>query len=368
MTNWKKTSKSTTDVRFLFTADVHCNAWAQFSTRLPNGRNSRLEDCLEVFRLAAQVAKISAEEGKPVDRFFVLGDLFDSRTKIDVDVYYATWQAVKSLTEVVDVTLLLGNHDSYAKSGESHSLEPFKSICHVIDEYQVWDETDFKNETFRIAAHPWVDDVQKLKDKLATLSECGLLLIHQGMQEAAIGPYAATGHGKLSVKDLPLDKVKYVFAGDYHKRQFFGPGSRVHYIGSPYQLNFGEAGEEKALTLLDTDTLTIKSIPTTSPRFFKCNSAADYSKRCEAGEIRPGRDFVKIECSEDESTTAQKIADTSHTVTVQVVGTGREALARSDRAVVDSDVLLIQRYAHLRASSYMADRVIAAGFDFLGME
>lgn len=348
-------------MKYLFTADVHCHAWTQFATRLPNGRNSRLEDCLSVFRQAAEIC-----QAEKIDRFFILGDLFHSRTKIDVDVYYATWIAVSELAKVVPITILRGNHDCATKHDESNSIEQFKSICEVVDVPIGRDEPDGTS----YYAIPWTDDPWKLRQLIqpVRMRQYDLLLLHQGIQEAAVGPYGMTGHGSISVSDLPLDNVNYVFAGDYHKRQFFGPGSRVHYIGSPCQLNFGEAGEEKAMTLWDNGV--IRSIPTDAPRFFRCASLAEMEQRLASGEIRDGIDFVRIECSEKESAELTDRFSDCPTVQVEIQSEAREALLRVSSEVVASDSALLRAYVSQRSvyGDEFNERLVSLGLELLGME
>lgn len=340
-------------MNYLFTADIHAHNFKQFSTRLDGGSNSRLRDCLSVF---AQVERICSEQ--KIDRFFVLGDLFHARTALDVDVLVSTFQAVKKLSAVVPITILKGNHDSYAKFGSVHSLEPFKEICTVVDAPMLTRENGFT-----VLACPWMENTEQLLQSIQT--PCDLLLLHQAIQEAAIGPYSMTGHGAISVKDLPLDKVSLVFAGDYHKRQFLSD-NRVHYIGSPCQLNFGERDEQKALTLLNTESMQITSIPTDAPRFFVCDSVAEYEKKTELGVIRKDIDFVRIECSHTEAAAALVLAASSPTVQCSEIAESKEALTRSDRSILHSDVVLMEEYVKHRAPEYLnVQRLNALGYELL---
>lgn len=342
-------------MRFGLTADVHSHPWTQFATRNAEGRNTRLLDCLSVFGQARQLA-----EQKLIDKFFVLGDLFHARTKIDIDVMVATWQAVLSLAEVCEVIMLVGNHDCIGRNASVHSLEPFKQIVTVVDTPR-----SFDFDGYLVHAHPWCDDTENLKKWLAELPPSHLVLLHQGIREAQVGPYGMTGHGSLSIADLPLDRVQYVFAGDFHKRQRFGPDGRVHYIGSPCQLTFGEAGEEKAISILDTETRVIETVPTNSPRFFKCSSPKQYREMCKDGTVRKGIDFVKIECSEEDLDKATAIAESQHTVVVEQVHSERAALARATAAVTDSDVVLIDEYVRMRAPESLHERFAALGRELL---
>jgi hypothetical protein len=115
------------------------------------------------------------------------------------------------------------------------------------------------------------------------------LLFHQGISEAAVGPYDMHVKTELSINDLPLSKVRYAIAGDFHKRQFLKDG-KFHYLGSPLQLSFSERNDVKAFTYIDADW-NLHTIPTEAPRFYLFDSIAHYEK--EKSQIREC-DFVRI--------------------------------------------------------------------------
>ena len=61
----------------------------------------------------------------------------------------------------------------------------------------------------------------------------------------------------LTIKDF---KNKKVFSGHYHIRQ---EKDNIIYLGTPYQLNFGDAGNEKGFYILDTETNELQFFPNT---------------------------------------------------------------------------------------------------------
>ncbi len=65
------------------------------------------------------------------------------------------------------------------------------------------------------------------------------------------------------MKDL-VGKYDLVLLGHYHKPQeIIGADTKLFYVGSPIQLDWGEKGDEKRFLVVDTDTLDVQSIPTT---------------------------------------------------------------------------------------------------------
>jgi DNA repair exonuclease SbcCD nuclease subunit len=345
--------------KLLFFSDLHCHNHSQFSTILANGRNSRLQDCLNIILQAQQVAADLHCDGHKVS-VFMLGDLFHSRTKLDIDVYSGAWGYVNSLAYLFPMYLLKGNHDCYSKCGDVHSLEAFAEVCDVIDEPRRIVAGDCTLNAF-----PYTDDVAKLVQDIQAAEPADMLLLHQALREGAVGPYGATGHGELSVKDLPLDRYKYVFAGDYHKRQWVVP-NKVHYIGSPLQLTFGEAGEFKAFTLVDTETWQVEDIPTQAPRFFVFNSVQEYETAKAAGTVRPAIDFIRVLYDEDNRKSAEQVKTECDRVQLVEESQQKAVLQRVGNEVASNDLLLLEAYVEQKAPALDMERLIAVGLEELG--
>lgn len=335
-------------------SDLHCHGYTAFAHTLPNGRNSRLQDCLNV---VAQAKEVAIQQSCAA--VLVLGDVFHSRTKIDIDVYTAAFSAFRDLARVVPLVVLVGNHDQYSKVGDTHSLEPFKEFATVVDRGMTLEQFGC-----RISAFPCHTDVQSLLSQINVLPPGDLLLLHQAMREGAVGCYGATGHGELSVKDLPLDRFRYVFAGDYHKKQWVVP-NKVAYLGSPLQLNFGEAGEFKALTLVDTSTWEVTDIPTNAPRFFVFNSPSAYLDAKEDGSIRPDIDFIRVLFDEQVRDSAEVVKADNERIQIVEESPQKTALQRIGNEVASSDMLLLEAYVEQKAGPLDKERLIAAGLEEL---
>jgi len=343
-------------MRLLFFSDLHAHAWPQFSQRLGNGLNSRFQDCLNIIDQVGEVAK---EE--KADAVWFLGDMYESRTKLDVDVFTETWKRIRNLAQIVPLSILIGNHDEYAKADSIHSIEAFKDIPNVT----VYDTPILLTgcQEAKIAAFPHTTDIAGLKNNFSHMGQVDLVLIHQALREGSIGPYGRTIAGELSISELPMDKCRYVFAGDYHSRQFIGPSNRVHYIGSPLQLKFSEVGELKAFTLLDTSDWSIKTIPTKAPRFFLFDTPSAAAAAISAGEVDTGYDFIRIRYSKKSSAEAAEIKQNYPEVQLDQQ-TENTAHARTGSSVVGSDVELLKEYA-MQRNAADAEELVSLGLELL---
>lgn len=289
-------------MKLLLFSDIHVHNHNQYAEILPSGRNSRLQDCLNIIY---QITDLIDKE--KVDKVICLGDLFHSRTKLDIDVFSSTFEAMRTLSQKIgkgNFFILKGNHDSYTKVGGIHSLEAFNEIAQVragdpsIELLTVNPWPSDLAEQISVAFYPWTADTEGMKNWFQQMPPVDILLIHQGVSEAVVGPYDVKVKTEISLKDLPLDRIKLCIAGDYHKRQFLA-GGKLHYIGSPLQLSFGERGDDKCFSLIYTSDWSVKSILTNAPKFYEYASKEEFDLRDSSVDV--SKDFVRI--------TAKSVAD-----------------------------------------------------------
>jgi DNA repair exonuclease SbcCD nuclease subunit len=305
-----------------------------------------------------------AVKEQAVDHVFLLGDVFESRTRLDVDVVSYAVKEMAALAGTVpqQVWILRGNHDLHAKIGDVHSLEVFRDIpkVTVIDNPLAC----LPLEGCRIAAFPYMADVDQLKAEMEKLIEVDLVLLHQSIREGTIGPYNMTIAAELSLKDLPLDRCKWVLAGDYHCRQFFGPGGRVHYIGSPLQLKADEVGEEKGFTILDTDDWGCTTVPTVFPKFHLFATPAQAAAEIAMNNVDTERDFIRIKYTAEDQATAEEIKASFTRVQIDEE-TDSRSLARTSASITDSDFQLCQEYADQKNESLPEDTLMSVAMELL---
>lgn len=270
-------------MKWLFTADVHVH---------PHKKSSeRLQDCLDALRWIFQTA-----EDKGVEHVIFCGDLFHDRYNIDVLTYQKTYEVFKEFTDRNDfiVWLLIGNHDMFlAKEWTISSVIPLEGIPSV-----------------RVVNKPCVENLGGVPlafmpytaDPISTLkaidgSSAKVLAGHCALDGADLNPYARTKSEVLVENDgdmVPVDKSVFknweqVFLGHYHASQSIG---NVEYIGSPLQLNFGEAFQKKHVILYH---------PTADLKEYIVNdfSPVHYIlKPDELGEYAVKGNFLKVELPE----------------------------------------------------------------------
>ena len=181
------------------------------------------------------------------------GDLFFSRAAQTLDVLLAVHDALLTAAEHgIHVTIAEGNHDKVNQENE-------RGYCHVFDQHSnvlVCDEYVSlpMGEDCRFVLHmmgyfpedgSFCTRLDRLKEEALDPKRLNFLYIHEGINGALAQP---------NDKELPaniFEDFDKVFVGHYHNRTIIDK-TRIEYIGSSRQHNFGE-DEEKGYTVIYTD-------------------------------------------------------------------------------------------------------------------
>lgn len=242
--------------RVALTADLQIQSQPRYSTLAASGVTTRLEDfiaCLE------WIVRSALEEG--CDTLFILGDLFDSRTVIDVCVIDRACRAFAEAAEKIDVHVLVGNHDAYLRTPRLNSTQMLSGIATV-------HETVESVGPFVVV--PWTDNADDYKASLAkadALKKRSKSLLDFLLSHGMFGEAVPMAKG-LPIEWLQSGKWRGVYLGDVHDPVVLSKKPTIRYVGSPLQIHFGDAGRKRGFVVLDTHTAKHKFITNdVSPRF-----------------------------------------------------------------------------------------------------
>jgi DNA repair exonuclease SbcCD nuclease subunit len=165
-------------------------------------------------------------------RVIILGDLFDSFALIRSEVL-ALW--AHFLRECpVPVVMLVGNHDYAGQDGGTHALEALKDEHNHV---YVADERLLIRQD--IHCLPFMRDIKQFEAACKATPPGSILFCHQSFSGCKFGSGYYDPHG---ADPNCVSHLKGVISGHVHtSQQIFN----VWYPGSPFQQNFGEAGDEK---------------------------------------------------------------------------------------------------------------------------
>jgi DNA repair exonuclease SbcCD nuclease subunit len=194
-----------------------------------------------------------------------VGDWNHVRESTNVRIYKLSLEIAKKLTSKFKrgVFVILGNHDVYYKDRtDTHSLEGFDKIY---DNFHIFTSTEplkINNHNFLMV--PWIEDLTKLKSSINNNREANYVFCHADIKGFDLNKVTKIEHG-LERGDL-ID-FKRIYSGHIHIRQEKG---NVLYVGTPYQMDRGDRGNQKGFYVLDVsgDTISEEFIPNTfSPQY-----------------------------------------------------------------------------------------------------
>lgn len=324
-------------------------------------KQDRLEDCLKCLEWVFETAK------KNNIRDIVFGgDLFHDRQRIEVFTYHRTFEVLeKYMDGYFHLWLLLGNHDLWFNQATTiTSVKPFSALpgVHIIDSPNRL-EIAGANWDFIPFTHDPIQSIKELKDL-------------DGEAKIAVGHIALDGailHGKhhadvsiehdgdMTVVDEQIfADYNHVFLGHYHIAQHIN--DRVEYVGSPLQLSFGEAFQDKHVIIFDPVTGEKEYVENTfSPKHYVI-SYDDKSK------YDMKNSFVKILVDDITSTDIveikNEIMEMGHPGSLEIKQKKKkinENLVLDAKAILHQDGKLLERYLEQVETDLDKDKLIAIG-------
>jgi DNA repair exonuclease SbcCD nuclease subunit len=185
--------------------------------------------------------KEKAEKG---DVFFMLGDWFDNRQLLDINVMNKAIDIIYKISQIMPVYLMTGNHDIYKKNEtDVNSLIAFRFIPNV---FVIEEPTIITNGKSNILVLPWIGDKEEEEAYAkANSKKAEFIFAHTDMAGFKYD------NGRSIVKGVNLHDIKgykKIFSGHIHKRQQI---DHTFYIGSPYHTKRGDIGNQKGVYIFE---------------------------------------------------------------------------------------------------------------------
>ena len=217
------------------------------------------------------------------------GDLFEEKNKINVPLYNKVWNYYRKKAEQgFELFFNLGNHDMASISGET-SLQPFSEFASVI---KVPTNIFVGGIEAFIVPYNYMKDAGVEDPTSSSINEV-VLFLHEEIEGLNFGPMNYTGNPNIKLKDLK--SYRLVVNGHIHKPQEV---DNVVNVGALVQQDFGEAGEDKRIIIINND-MTVKSIPINGPKFYP---GLELNKKNieKVREYSTGINFFRFDISEEE--------------------------------------------------------------------
>lgn len=217
-------------------------------------------------------------ENLGITEIVIPGDIFHNRSDISVK----TLDVAKQLFDIFEefqLVISTGNHDCYRKmDSEIHSLS-------LLKEWKNIEVVDYKPKIFKtsvgktISLIPWAT-------KTDDMPLVDIMFAHIDIKSFYMNGYKMCDHGFESA-DL-FKKAKYVISGHYHKKDFreYNDG-KILYIGSPFQHNYGDVGDERGIYVFNLEDESFEFIENTvSPKHKKIKISDLVTKKITAEDLK----------------------------------------------------------------------------------
>ncbi|HEY5196251.1 MAG TPA: exonuclease SbcCD subunit D [Solirubrobacteraceae bacterium] len=295
---------------------------------------------------AAVLEEIVAQAGQAEpDLIIHSGDVFDSFRPATADMRLAL-TALRALGRIAPTVVLAGNHDSAALFevfalllGEDSRVRFVGRARHPRDGGIIDVASQDGSQRLRLASMPfvhpnrqvdWFEDPRRFMGQYAEKLRAMNNLLREGLDDGydpgrdvllyaahlhLSGAHLSGSERALHVTDtyaadarsLPL--VSYSALGHIHKPQQL-PGQPAFYVGSPLQLDFGEAGQEKSSIVVDAQPgrgANVTRLPLRTGRALRELKGPLQTIQATAGDV--GRELVRVIVE-----TQDPIPDLAHTI------------------------------------------------------
>lgn len=233
---------------------------------------------------------------KEGDYLFILGDVYDNRTSINLSILNSSLDIFNKLSNILPIIIFPGNHDIFKKDDRSiNSLRHLSYINNI---------TVFENPTLLnihddhdLLIVPWMNSKKLELDVIQSLSkQPRYILMHTDFVGMKLNQYHSA---EVGIEYQSIDSSSKVWSGHIHIQQRM---KNVHMLGSPFQMTKSDANNEKGILLYDFESLEEKwFINDKSPKF-KNFHIHDILKKSDSEVINEfNGNFIDISINEEES-------------------------------------------------------------------
>lgn len=171
------------------------------------------------------------------------GDWHHNRSEISVNTLQVSADILDLFNEF-NIFIIIGNHDIFYKHRiDVNSLSIFKNKknIHIIDNLQT---LNYKDKTITLC--PWNTNVD-------TIPPSDVVFGHFEIETFKMNAAKVCDHG-IKVSSL-LRKSSLIISGHFHTRheKTYQAGT-ILYVGNPFEMDFGDMGNEKGFHILDLST------------------------------------------------------------------------------------------------------------------
>lgn len=194
-----------------------------------------------------------------------LGDLFDNRSVIPINILNYAQDLLEQISKICPVHIIIGNHDLYTKAtNDVNTVKLYKYIPNITV-YEEPTKIDFMGKS--ILMLPWVEKRKDQIEVLKQFSGCDYLFCHSDLNGAKmhLTSVAHKNNDKIDVEEF--SGYKGVYSGHIHLVQ---NNKNFTFVGNLFEMDRNDLGNQKGIFILDAIDGSERFIPNTvSPKYQK---------------------------------------------------------------------------------------------------
>jgi calcineurin-like phosphoesterase family protein len=232
------------------------------------------------------------KEVKEGDIIIHLGDLFDNRNIIPINLLNYGMDVVEQLSKIAPTHIIIGNHDLWSKStSEINSIRPFRYMPNVF----VYDKaTKIEYNGLNLLMMPYVESrIDQIK-QINENRDCHYLFCHSDLNGAKMH-LTSTGHKNADKIDVDeFSNFRKVYSGHIHIRQ---DSKNFTFVGSTFQMDRNDAGDQKGIYVLDTESEAERFVENRVSPVFKKYKVTDEKSIEDLDTIMGSKDYIDLHIS-----------------------------------------------------------------------
>jgi len=198
-----------------------------------------------------------------IENVLHLGDLFDRRKYINfhtlAQVRNEFFNKFKKYNIKLHITI--GNHDTYFKN--TNDLNSLTQLLSDEDHINIIQKPEILNfDNLCIGMVPWISKENE-QECFDFIKSCACPIVAGHFEIAGFQVMNGVIHPS-GIKESIFSRFEMVLSGHFHIKQ---TSKNIHYLGTQYQLNFGDVGSKKGFHILDTSTRNLEFICNTNDIF-----------------------------------------------------------------------------------------------------
>lgn len=229
---------------------------------------------------------------KDGDIIIHLGDLFDNRNVIPINLLNFAMDQVEKISKIAPLHIIIGNHDCWSRSSdEINTVRPFKYIPNV----NVYDKVSVLNYmNKKLLLMPYIEKKEKQIEFINKHKDCEYLFCHSDLNGAKMH-LTSVSHKNLDKIDVnEFNGFRGVYSGHIHLVQ---RNKNFTFVGSNFQMDRNDYDDQKGLFIIDIETGEEEFIENkVSPIFRKVNVLKEEDIE-KLEYIKDTKDYIDIKIS-----------------------------------------------------------------------